>query len=140
MLKKLTIIFLCVISLTICWWVNGKPIFSNLVGAERLEIYQRSNSSRAQIDTVNQLEYKIATNRYGEACVISIQDFKLKEIFDVLHAKLVFTETTNYGVSYYGFSPNIKYSKNLNGKKINVQVFVGESQVKIASPMIYGSY
>lgn len=140
MFKKICILFLCVLSLTICWWINGKPIFSNVAGAERLELYQRSNSSSAQIQTVDTIKYKMATNKYGEACVIKRQDFNLEQFFKEFNATLIFAETTFHGVSYYAFSPNVKYSKNLNGKKINIQVFVGETHIKVASPMIYGSY
>ena len=140
MFKKLSVLVLCALCLTICWWINGKPIFNNVKGVKLFEIYQRSNSSSAQIQLVDALEYKLATNKYGEACVVEKQGFNVQDFFNQVNANVVFVEKSAYGTSYYGFSNKIKYSKKIYGKKINIHVFVGESQVKIASPMIFGSY
>ncbi|MBR2871513.1 MAG: hypothetical protein IKB98_09120 [Clostridia bacterium] len=139
MLKRVSVLLLCALTLIACWWVNSKGVFTGL-NVGKIEIYQKSNSSNAQIILVSDLEYKFLTNKYGEACFVDGKDFCLTEFLSHFDANLIFTETLSHGTSYYAYSPKIKYSKKINGEKINLHVFVGKNNVKVASPIIYGSY
>ena len=139
MLKRLTVLFLCALTLIGCWWVNSNELFDGLNGITT-ELYEHKNSSSAQISLASHLDYRFSTNKYGEACVVDRKDFCLAEFLSDFNASLIFTERLSHGVSYYAYSPQIKYSKNINGKKINIHVFVGDQNVKVASPIIFGSY
>jgi hypothetical protein len=141
MAKKFLTLAFAFISMAFIWFVNSKPLFNNL--GDGYEVYLKSNSSKAQIVSVLKSNLWLYPQRYGEACVIKDNNLAEKNPLDYIQnfgGKLIFSEQTEQGISYYGYSPRIKYAKILNGKKINLHLFVGENYSKIGSPIIYGSY
>ena len=74
-----------------------------------------------------------------ESCVLE-KDFDVEKLLYDLDAEIIFTETSQFVTSIYCFSPKLKYKKIINGEIINLHVAISESQIKIGSPIIYGSY
>ena len=137
MLKKISVVLLSALVLVYCWGVTASPVFAKY--SSEYEVYQKSNSSNATITTVSKREYAKLLYKYGESCVVEKDDFSVDNLFKDFNAKLVWIEKTSYGTSYYAYSPKIKYSKLMFNKKVNLQVFIGE-QIKLGTPIIYGSY
>lgn len=91
--------------------------------------------------TVSSREYPFVKNAAGESCsLIKHDDFCAEEIVKSLGGEILFTEQTEYGVSYYAYSSKVKYKTRLYGKPVNVHVFENGDGVKIGLPIIYGSY
>lgn len=90
---------------------------------------------------VTEREYPFVKNAAGESCALTGNAcVGAAEIFEALGGKILFTERTEYGASYYGYSPKVKYKTSLYGKRVNVHVFEGNDTTKIGLPIIYGSY
>ncbi len=136
-MKKLAFI-LCALAVIISFYVmNNRPIFSDFASA--YEIYQYSNSSNALITSANNKSYLFIKNKTGESCKI-YGDFSLEQFLNKFSARVVFYEKVNDGVSYYAYSSKIKYRQTVNGKTVNLQVFIGADSVTVGTPIIYGSY
>ena len=138
MFKKITTVIIATACLCAVWFVNNRPLFSSM--ATRFEVYATSNGSDGVIYDVCKDEYPLITLKYGEACVLPLEEGLEERLLSTFNAKVVFCENTQFGKSIYAFSPDVKYSKQIKGLKVNLQIFIGESNVKIGSPLIYGSY
>ena len=138
MLKKIVAIAFSVISLLYLWVVNSTPIFNGY--SSSFEIYQKENSSSAQIISVFQKNIWNYPLRYGEACVVEKDGFNAYAFLESLDANLLGVEESKIGTSYYAYSPKIKYCKQIKDKKVNLHVFVGKDKIKVGSPLIFGSY
>jgi hypothetical protein len=49
-------------------------------------------------------------------------------------------EETEEGINYYAYTEKLTTEKIIRGKKINLHIFIGESEVTIGTPIIYGSF
>ena len=138
MLKKMIIFPCCLLFVISVYSFNNNPLFSRY--AEKFEIYLLNASSTAQIVQVSEKEFKSFKGIKGESCKIKDEEFSIKKFFSEFNATIIFEEKTNFGISYYGFSPTIKYKKEIHNKIINLHVFVGESEITVGSPIIFGSF
>lgn len=138
MFKKLCAIFLAFFVLSWAFTVNDKPVFGAY--AERFELYLLDNSSSAYIVSVSKDEYSAYKKIMGESCKVDKQNFSISDFLFDMGATLIFVEENEFGTSYFGFSPKIKYKKSTSGGTINLHVFIGESEVSIGSPVIFGSF
>lgn len=113
------------------------PLFNSY--SESFEVYTKSASSNAVITTTTKDYYPLIFAKTGESCKIK-GEFDLTSFFIQTGAKLVFKEQTESGTSYYAYSKNIRYKKVINGKKVNLHVHVGKTDITVGSPIIFGSY
>ncbi len=118
--------------------INSSTYFDEYSGV--YEVYLSSNSSKAKIVSVDKRKASSIVCKTGEAIFIENSELDAYEIFDDFQAKLIFVEKTDEGISYYGYSQEIKFQKRINGKDINIQVFQGNKGIKIGLPIIYGSF
>ena len=136
MFKKVLVLILatCIlINLAIC---NNQPLFSQF--NNKFEVYL-SNSSNGQIVYADAKTYPFISGIYGESVTINKEDFALQDFLSNMQAKIIFTEQIDEGISYYAYSPKIKYRTKIKNKIINLQIFVGKN-VKVGSPIIFGSF
>ena len=136
MFKKVLVLILatCIlINLAIC---NNQPLFSQF--NNKFEVYL-SNSSDGQIVFADSKTYPFISGIYGESVAINKEEFCLRDFLSNMQAKIIFTEQIDEGISYYAYSPKIKYRTKIKNKIINLHVFVGAG-VKVGSPIIFGSF
>lgn len=116
---------------------SRSPLFAY---ADRIEVYGADGSFCGGI-VVTEREYPFVKFRAGESCTaVYIGDKSAEEIFAELGGKILFSETTEAGVSYYGYSEKIRYRKKIGENVVNLHVFKGKDDLKIGTPLIYGSY
>ena len=136
MFKKLTIALLSICLIINIAIFNNQPIFSQF--NDQCEVYL-SNSSNGQIVYADSKTYPFISGIYGESVTINKEDFALQDFLSNMQAKIIFTEQIDEGISYYAYSPTIKYRTKIKNKIINLHVFVGAG-VKVGSPIIFGSF
>ena len=107
---------------------------------DRIEIYL-DNGSHGQIKSVNLPEVQYSLAKKGQAYEY-LEDVSIEEILRFYSAKVVFTESSYWGESIYAYSKNIKLSREINGKIVNIQISKSKNdkKTKIGFPIIYGSY
>ena len=105
-----------------------------------IEGYVGSNSSLARIENLTFFEFVLKKGVQGESVRLEIDGFNLEHLLKEFNAKVFFIEEIEGGISYYGYSPKIPYEKLVNGKTINLHVFVSSTHAKVGSPIIFGSY
>ena len=88
----------------------------NVLGAEKIVVIMSGNFSQR-----------------GEVAV-------LDKFLRAFRAKIKVMETVGQGVNYYAYSTKIPYNQRVKGKTVNLQIFMGETTVKVGTPMIYGSF
>lgn len=135
MTKKALVLIAGLLIIGFVWAVNSKPQLS-FFSSDRYA-YLGSNSSSADIVKTN--NFCLYFNRTGESVELAYK-VDVDKIFNGLQAKLVFSEQTDDGVSYYAYSPVLKFQTLLSGKRVNLHVFVGENRSVIGSPLIFGSF
>lgn len=138
MFKRLVCIFLSAVSLVAVGYLNRTPVFGEF--ASELEVYIGAPDSTAQIIIVDADKVPKTNEVCGEAFTTNKQNFDLNNFLSKFSAKLLFAESIEGGTSYYAYSSKIKYNQTVNGKKVNLQVFIGENSVKVGSPIICGSF
>ena len=116
---------------------NEKPTFYGY--ANSFEVYTCSASSNAIIHRVNATDYPFLLNKVGESIKIN-GAFSVTEFLEKFRAKIVFTEQTSDGISYYAYSSEIRYLKTIKGRRINLHLNVGKTCTTIGSPIIFGSF
>ena len=138
---KFLINFLFIAVLSILYVINTSFYLKNLDG--RFEVYLVSNSSNAEIVSLDKNEVSLCFSKVGEACLLE-EKLDVEKILSTFNATLVFVEEIEgqdyKGTSYYAYSDEIKYKKIINGKKINLHIFTCEEYVKVGTPLIYGSF
>ena len=138
MLKKALTIVCCALVISFAWVISSQAVFSSF--SSKTEVYQRKNSSCADVTSISNEQLPLSFYRYGEAVTFDGKNFRLEEILDAFNASLKFTEQTEFGVSYYAYSKDLKYSCLVKGEKINLHVFINQDSVKLGSPILFGSY
>ena len=138
---KILINFLFIAVLSILYVINTSFYLKNLDG--RFEVYLVSNSSNAEIVSLDKNEVSLCFSKVGEACLLE-EKLDVNEILLRFNAKLVFTEEIDgegyKGTCYYAYTEEIRYEKIIDGKKINLHIYSCEEYVKVGTPLIYGSF
>lgn len=137
MLKKILASALCLIIIFSFFTLGAKPVFSKY--AKTFNVYL-SDSESSHYYTVNEKEFMTFKNVKGESIVIQNKEFNLTEFLNYFNAKIMITEHVEHGVSYYAYSPKIKYRSCIFGKNINIHVFISEDNIVVGTPLIYGSF
>ena len=140
MLKRLFVIFTTVFICIAILVPNKSPIFYGY--APKFELYLQSASSNAVMVVANADDYSNFINVKGESFKTVKENFNLHNFFSDMNAKLLFTESVAEGTSYYAFSKSIRYRDEVRGEVVNLHVFISNAtnQVKVGSPLIYGSF
>ena len=135
MLKKTFVVLAAVLMFFSIWYINVKPELQDF--GNTYETYIGGNSSLAKIQKSGSYGLNFLTA--GESVrVDSVLD--LGTILNALDADLVFSEKCSEGVNYYAYTSKLKHKKLINGKLVNLQVFVSEEQTVIGTPLIFGSF
>lgn len=137
MFKKLFIICICLVSLLSCYAINSTPVFSAY--ADKYEVYFSEYSSLKSVWTVNKTGYLLCLNKKGESCAVDKQ-ISARQILDEFDADIVKIEKHSEGTSIYAYSNKIKYKKRMFGKIVNLHIEVNDNQMRVGSPIIYGSF
>lgn len=137
MIKKIFIVVLSVFCTLFIGVANAEPVFKEY--SDRFEVYTVGGSA-GKIASVDGTDFFLCRRVKGESFKCAADDFSAEEFLNDFAAQIRFIEETEEGTSYYAFSESIKYSKTLNGERINLHVFVGKTQVTVGSPVIYGSF
>ena len=104
------------------------------------EYYLYSASSGAEITR----EVSLADLPFlkGERACVETTDGNrvLEETLARYNAEILRTETGEFGVSYYCYSPKLKNGLILEGKTINLHIVVKTGEVLLGTPIIFGGY
>lgn len=137
MLKKILITLTIIFSLICCWQLNSVPVFGKY--ANKFEVYQGKSGSLCEISTTDRFGYSLKFFKTGESCVINC-DIKPARILKDFDARIVKIEKIEQGVSIYAYSSKLRHSVIIDGKTVNLQIFCGKEQIKVGTPLIYGSF
>jgi hypothetical protein len=138
MLKKCLAFILAIITIFAFNFLNNKPLFKKY--ADEFIVYVGEGGSLGKIIKVDYFGFLMQGRINGESCCFIDADFNLNDFFAEYNAKIVQVESTEDQVSYYAFSPQVKYSQRLFGKKVNLHVSVKKDRITVGSPLIYGSF
>jgi len=64
----------------------------------------------------------------------------VQEILQTYRAELVVKEEILGTVSYYAYAPTLFNGVYVNGKKVNLHIAIGETQVAVGTPIIFGGF
>ena len=138
MLKKCMVIFSSIVLIIAMFCISNMPIFTDK--SDSYEVYLENSSNSQTIMSVNLIDFALIFNKKGESVCMEKKGFELHNFFSEMKAKLLFVEEIDGKVSYYAYSPKLKYMQRVKGYNVNLHVVVGESTVKVGSPIIYGSF
>ncbi len=138
MLKKVLVFFSAIIIITSLFFIGNEPVFNSY--AKNYEIYLDSCSNSKKIINVNNRDCASVLGKKGESVYVEKQTFELHSFLLEMSARVIFIEEIEGKVSYYAYSPKIKYIQQVKGHNINLQIVVGDNMVKVGSPLIYGSF
>ncbi len=119
-------------------WFSVKPVFHAY--SNEFQVCVDSPSSSGKIITVSKAEYPFTVGVKGESFQVEIKDFDLKKTLNDFSAKVLFIESIEDGVSYYAYSPKIRYKKQIKNQTVNMQIHFGKNLVTIGAPIIFGSF
>ena len=109
--------------------------FSPFPFATEREFYLYSPSSQASIQS--QLNFDELLFVQGEsACV----EEGLSAVLEKYSAVVLFEEIGEGYISYYCYSPKLKRSIVLDGKRVNLHIVEYENGLRLGSPIIFGGY
>ena len=130
----------CVATLLVaCLFISNRTAV--LYGySENLTLYLFSSSSNATIVNVDKDSCFLYSNVYGESFWSCDSSLTPQQIFEDFSAKLIETEEILEGISYYAFSPKIKYRTMVGDKVVNLHVFVSDNKITVGTPIIFGSF
>ena len=137
MFKRLMLLFLAVTISLAFLSLNSRPVFSDY--SNKIELYFNSSSSMAQIVNIDSFNKQFFFSVRGESFKVDKQAFDLENFLKEFSALMVFVEEIEEGVSYYAYSPKIKYRAKILGKTVNLHIFLGK-QITVGSPLIFGSF
>ena len=122
--------FVCFLAVT-C----SRPLFSRY--EKDVKIYLNSNSSLCEETVQDKL---LQAGKTGESFCFLKGEIKVEQIFKDFSAEVIMVEQIEEGQSIYAYSKKIPYYKIIDGKKINLHVFVAKDTVKVGTPLIFGSF
>lgn len=138
MKKRTSFLLVSILLLISLFFINKTPVFKDF--SDEYEVYFNTYSDTASIKTINIYEYPFTFSIKGESCVIKNKEFNIDDFFSSMNAKLLFSEEVDGVKCYYAYSTTIKYLKIVNNQKVNLQVAISNQQIKVGSPIIYGSF
>ena len=138
MLKKVAIFFSSFVLIISMFFISNTPLFTNK--SDSYEVYLESSSNSQNIINVSIKEFALIFNKKGESACIEKNDFNLHSFLIQMKARVLFIEQIDGKISYYAYSPKLKYMQRVKNHNVNLHVVVGESTVKVGSPIIYGSF
>ena len=138
MLKKVLALLLSCFIITGLFVFNNSPIFKNY--ADEYEVYLTDFSCSNKIISVDKNKYSFILGIKGESVVIEKADFCLQSFLTDFNARVVLVESAENYTCYYAYSPNIKSSRQINDKAVNLHIALTDQRVKVGSPIIYGSF
>jgi len=136
MFKKAYIAFLSLIFVCGLALLNNAPAFYGF--SETKTAYTGSSSSQADITEFPC--FALVNGIKGESCRISPENFSLDDVIKIFSAEIIKTERVSGVVSYYMRSPKFKNYATVGGEKINLHSAVGNGQIVMGTPLIYGGY
>lgn len=137
-MRKIFALFISIIIFTFCFYslyAEKSPVFKAY--AEQYELYLTAGSFGDNIVLATNLNFGDYLNIKGESCVVSVSYGQVLADFSATH---VFSEETSAGISYYAYSPRVKYKTYVDGKAINIHYFNGKEYAKLGTPIIFGSF
>lgn len=129
MRKKLILLFLVLCFLMLINVYGGKRID----GADgKTILYSKSYSSLFEEEEDFTFYYT------GESIELETEQ-DANELIDRYSAKMIFTEQTDNGESFYYYTEKLPIYKYINGKRVNLHIHVGK-KITVGYPIIFGSY
>lgn len=135
--KRIAFVFLAILVLFTASLINKSVVFEKY--AQSFEVYVGESSSRAQIINADTNNLYLLKNVYGQSFKTERKNFDLEAFLKDFNAKVVLVEPLECGVSIYAYSKQIKYRENIDGKIVNLQIFLSK-QVTVGTPLIFGSF
>ncbi len=137
MFKKIFTIILCLLALFSCYAINATPVFSAY--AESYEVYFNDYSTLENVYTVDKISYLLCFNKKGESCAVN-NGVTAKQILESFNAVVIKVENHEGGKSIYAYSNKIKYKKRMFNDIVNLHIEISENQIRVGTPIIYGSF
>lgn len=138
MLKKILVVISAMSLLISLFFLNNLPLFRS--SSKGYEIYLDNCSNSNAIVNISKGAYPFIFNKKGESACFEKESFELHNFLIEMGARIIFIEEIDCKISYYAYSPKIKYIQRVNDKNINLHIVVAETLVKVGSPIIYGSF
>lgn len=136
MFKRTFTVILCMIALVLPLFSARQPLF--VAFADRYYVSYVNGSTQPQ--SVGKSEFLFLSALKGESVFVEKNSFSLQEFLQYFNAKIVLEEQIEEGISYYAYSPKIKYRACVNEKTVNLHVFIAEDYVALGAPIIFGSF
>ena len=131
MLKKYFAFFLLVFTVFMIW---KSSYFTSFGGKTESYLYRNSSTAEITDDKVKTF-FSLST---GESIIVNGEDY-IKVLNDY-EASIVFIEKAEGGESIYAYSDKINFLKVEKSKKVNMQIYVKNGNMKVGFPIIFGSY
>ena len=138
MLKKCLCVIFALVVVALVSVYNGKPLFYEM--NKNYLLYTADNSSLAFQTVSDKPFYPFMAKVKGESCKVEKSGFNVDDFFKGYGAEILFVESVDGVISYYGYSKDIKFLTKIKGELINLHVAVAENGVTIGSPIIFGSF
>ena len=142
MIKKIIVCFLSLLLIFGIAFANKTPVFSGY--ANIFEVYLEESSSNAKIVNASKIDFLFLNKVCGESFKVDSLGFNIDKFLLNQQAKVVFIEEIESGISVFAYSKTIKYKKKINGKMVNLQIFIPNDkqnkQITVGTPIIYGSF
>ena len=138
MLKKVFAVFSAVILIISMLFISNAPIFSDF--SNSYEVYLDDCSNSKAILNLNKTGFEMIFGKKGESVCIEKQTFNLHIFLVTMQANLIFSEEIDGKISYYAYSPKLKYMQTIRNQNVNLHIVVSRNSVKVGSPIIYGSF
>lgn len=135
---KFTAFILSVIVFVFCFYslyAEKTPVF--YCYASEYELYFKSGSFGSGVVGVAEKDFGGYAEIKGESCFVSVSYERVLKDFNATH---IFSEKTEYGESFYAYSPLIKYKTFVGGKRVNIHYYKCDDYVKLGTPIIFGGY
>lgn len=137
MFRNLAII-IATIMFGLCFYAlyaDKPPVFKGY--AEEYEVYLSAGSFGDNIVKTREKNLGAFAAVKGESCYLNVSYEQVLKDFSATH---LFSEETAEGISYYAYSPEIKYRTYIRGRAVNIQYFSGGGRKIVGTPIIFGSF
>ena len=115
----------------------------NLKGEGSHDFYLYSKSSQSKIITLSESEadyfFYFKRDLKGE-CVVFYDIERVENLLLDLSATKIFTEKGEDFYCEYYYSPKISNCLFINGEKVNLHVSYSNNNIRVATPLIFGSF
>lgn len=152
-MKKLALIMIiiCLGLVTYCFRVNDLSSiapdnfkYAEVYSSESTVLTVAEKQSTAGLNIYKTQDVKGTmkklNNTLGVAYTYSLNDIDLASLISKLGVRKIKEEYIDNLYCYYGYTNKIKGGIVIDGNKINIQIVSSNGTLKLASPMIMGSY